>query len=242
LEQSKFDPCLFVGEKVICVVYVDDLIFWIKDTVAINDSAMQLRELGVDLKQEDDAAGFLGVTLERDPETSLLKMKQTGQIKRIIEALGLDDGAKGKFTPSESKPLVKDVNGELAGAFSYSSVVGMLLYLSGHTRPDITFAVNCCARYMFCPKYSHELALKRIGRYLKQTPDRGMVMNPSSDVCKIDAYPDADFAGMFGHENHTDPACTKSWTGFIITLQIVLSFGNPSYRQRRLYQRSKPKS
>jgi len=40
---------------------------------------------------------------------------------------------------------------------------------------------------MFCPKHSHELALN-----LKQTPDRGMVMNPSSDVCKIDAYPDAD--------------------------------------------------
>ncbi len=35
----------------------------------------------------------------------LLKMKQTGLIKRIIEALGLDNGAKGKFTPSESKPL-----------------------------------------------------------------------------------------------------------------------------------------
>jgi hypothetical protein len=131
LEQSKFDPCLFVGEKVICVVYVDDLIFWSKDTVAINDSAMQLRKLGVDLEQEDDAAGFLGVTLERDPETSLLEMKQTGLIKCIIEALGLDDGAKGKFTPSESKPLVKDINGDLAsGAFSYSSVVGMLLYTS----------------------------------------------------------------------------------------------------------------
>ena len=171
LEQSK-DPCLFVGEKVICVVYVDDLIFWSKDTVAINDSAMQLRELGVDLEQEDDAAGFLGVTLERDPETSLLEMKH---------------GAKGKFTPLESKPLVKDINGDLAsGAFSYSSVVGMLLYLSGHTRPNITFAVNCCAHYMFCPKHSHELALKRIGCYLKQTPDRGMVMDPLSDVCKID--------------------------------------------------------
>jgi hypothetical protein len=49
LEQSKFDPCLFVGEKVICVVYVDDLIFWSKDTEAINNYAMQLRELGVDL-------------------------------------------------------------------------------------------------------------------------------------------------------------------------------------------------
>jgi hypothetical protein len=131
----------------------------------------------------------------------------------------LDDGlVKGKYTPSESKPLVKDLNGEAAsGAFSYSSVVGMLLYLSGHTRPDIIFAVNCCAQYMFCPKHLHELALKCIGRYLKQTSDHGMVMNPSSDVCKIDAYPDADFAGMYGHEDCTDPACAKICTGFIIT-------------------------
>jgi len=107
LEQSKFDPCLFVRTKVIFVVYVDDLIFWSKDTLAINDSAMQLRDLGVDLEQEDDTTGFLGVTLERDPETRLLEMKQTGLIKRIIQALGLDDGAKGKFIPSESKPLVQ---------------------------------------------------------------------------------------------------------------------------------------
>jgi hypothetical protein len=42
-------------------------------------------------------------------------------------------------------------------------------------------------------------------------------MNPSSDVCKIDAYPDAYLAGMYGHEEHTDPACAKSQTGFIIT-------------------------
>ena len=72
--------------------------------MTINDSAMQLRELGVDLEQEDDAAGFLGVTLERDSEMGLLEMKQTGLIKRIIKALGLDNGAKRKFTPSESKP------------------------------------------------------------------------------------------------------------------------------------------
>ncbi len=79
-------------------------------------------------QQENDATGFLGVTLEQDPETSLLKMKRTGLIKLNIKALGLDDGAKKKFTPSESKPLVKDVDRDLAsGAFSYSSVAGMLL-------------------------------------------------------------------------------------------------------------------
>jgi hypothetical protein len=128
LEQSKFEPCLFVGTKVICVVYVDDIIFWSKDTEDINSS----RELSVDLEQEDGATGFLGVTLEWDPETGLLETKQTGLIKQVIKALGLDNGlVKGKYTPSESKLLVKNINGEAAsGAFSYNIVVGMLLYLS----------------------------------------------------------------------------------------------------------------
>jgi len=96
---------------------------------------MQLRELGVDLEQEDDAAGFLGVSLDRDGPFGLLEMKQTGLIKRVIEALRLDDGyAKGKHTPAESKPLVKDADGEGAhGGFSHSSIIGMLLYLSSHT-------------------------------------------------------------------------------------------------------------
>jgi len=141
LEQTKFDPCLFIGLEVICVVYVDDLIFWSKDVPLINGVAMQLRELGVDLEQVDDAAGFLGVTLDHDGPSGLLEMKQTGLIKRVIEALGLDDGyAKGKHTPAESKPLVKDADGEGAhGGFSYSSVVGMLLILSGHTQHNIAY-------------------------------------------------------------------------------------------------------
>ena len=42
-------------------------------------------------------------------------------------------------------------------------------------------------------------------------------MNPSSDLCKVDCYPDADFAGMYGHEKPTDPTCAKSRTGFMIT-------------------------
>ena len=47
-------------------------------------------------------------------------------------------------------------------------------------------------------------------------------MKPSGNVCKIDAYPDADFAGMYGHEEHTYPACTKSWTGFIMSCLLAV--------------------
>jgi hypothetical protein len=48
-----------------------------------------------------------------------------------------------------------------------------------------------------------------------------MVMNPSTDICKIDAYPDADFAGMIRHEKPVDPSCVKSYTGFDITFTDV---------------------
>ena len=58
--------------------------------------------------------------------------------------------------------------------------------------PDIAYAVNCAAMYMFCPKYFHELELNIIGRYLRGTRDRGLVLNPSSEL-RIDFYPDTVF-------------------------------------------------
>ncbi len=104
------------------------------------------------------------------------------------------------------------------GDFSYSRVVGMLLYLARHLRPDIAYAVNCAARYMFCPKHLHKFALKQIGQYLKATRNRGLILNPSK-MLKIDCYPDANFAGIYGHKLPTDPSCVKSRTGYMITVK-----------------------
>ena len=82
-----------------CIVYVYDLIFWSCNIAKIDRVAMELCKLGVVLEQEDDAAGYLGVSMEHDSNTGLLKLKQTGLIERVVEALGLDDGyAQGKHT------------------------------------------------------------------------------------------------------------------------------------------------
>ena len=70
---------------------------------------------------------------------------------------------------------------------------------------------------MLCPKHWHETALKCIGRYLKETRDQGLILNPSFDVCKLDYDPDAYFSGMYGREILTDSACVKIRTRFVIT-------------------------
>jgi hypothetical protein len=42
-------------------------------------------------------------------------------------------------------------------------------------------------------------------------------MRPSS-VLQVDCYPDADFAGLYNHEDSQDPHCVRSRTGYVILL------------------------
>ena len=60
MKQSEFDPCLFIGKKVICIQYVDNLLFWARDENNIHELAIKLCEVGMNLGQENDATGFLG--------------------------------------------------------------------------------------------------------------------------------------------------------------------------------------
>ena len=73
-------------------------------------------------------------------------MKQTGLIDQILEAISLDSKlATNKWMLAEAKRLAEDEFGEgPQETFSSSSVVGMLFYLAGHTRPGISYAVSCC--------------------------------------------------------------------------------------------------
>ena len=122
------------------------------------------------IEQEGDVAGFLGERIEQN-KSGLLEMKQEGLTDHGIEELSLDVGTvNGKATPAEVKLIVKDTNGGIANSyFCYSSVVDMMLYYSDQSKSDIVCVVNCAACYVFCSRHSHELALKRIGRYLKAT-------------------------------------------------------------------------
>ena len=149
------------------------------------------------LEEEDDAAGFLGVSITRNPETKDVTFKQLGLTDRINEALGCED-LPGVDTPAD-RVLGKDENGDPANCtFSYASVIGMLWYLYGHSRPDLGFAVSQAAQFAFNPKRSCELALIRIGQYLEVRRKQGMTIKPlDPDNFQVDAYIDSDFMGIY---------------------------------------------
>ena len=73
----------------------------------------------------------------------------------------------------------------------------MLLYLAGNTRPDIAFAVHQAARFSHKPMKVHEDAVKRIVRYLIGTKEEGLSFGSDSKL-NLEAYADADFAGLWG--------------------------------------------
>jgi hypothetical protein len=214
---TDIDPCLFISDKVICLVYVDDTLFYSPKSEYIDEVIANLRKNEMELEVENSVAGFLGVHIERNEMDGSIKLTQKGLAARVVETLQIEDLPR-KHTPAASEALASDTDGEPPdGTYSYASVVGMLQYLQGHSRPDITFAVSQCARYVHQPRRSHEKALERIGQYLKATQDEGLILRPSGEL-NIDCYVDADFAGMWPYEDKQDPSCVKSRTGFVICI------------------------
>ena len=95
----------------------------------------------------------------------------------------------------------------------------MVWYLYGHSRADLGFALSQAARFTHSPCRSHELALIRIGQYLKGTMDKGMILRPAAmDSLFMDCFVDSDFMGLHGKELSSDPVSVKSRAGYLISL------------------------
>ena len=71
------DPCLFISDKVICLVCVDDTLLCAKNHGDTDEVIRQLtEERNMALEVEDDVAGFLGVKIKKNRETGEVTLKQ----------------------------------------------------------------------------------------------------------------------------------------------------------------------
>lgn len=132
-------------------------------------------------------------------------MTQPALIQCILSLLNLDgDNVRMHDTPS-NKVLFKDEDGaQRIHDWNYRSDIGMMMFVATPTRPDIAFSVHQCAKFNSDPKRYHEEAVKRIGRYLRRTFDKGLILHPDGTQ-RLDYFVDANFAGSFCKETSYHP-------------------------------------
>jgi hypothetical protein len=88
----------------------------------------------------------------------------------------------------------------------YRGLVGGLLFLSTHTRPDISFAVSSLSKFLSNPGQRHWIAAKRVLRYLRGTMDVGLFYR-SSGSQKLYGYCDSDWSSDVDDRRSTTGYC-----------------------------------
>ena len=224
-KQGIVDPCVFYKETLILLIYVDDVICFCPEDQPIDDfiESMQRAEpRPFVLEDQGPLKDYLGIEIKEvieskaDKAVRTIHVTQPHLIAKILKTCGLDK----EHTTGRTVPAAPSVRLNKSGKpcdhppFNYRSAIGQLNYLAATTRPEIAFAVHQCARFCSDPKEVHYKAIKRIGRYLHSTQDKGLILRPSDT--NLHCYADADFAGNYAKEDSSDPGSVKSRSGFVV--------------------------
>ncbi len=118
--------------------------------------------------------------------------------QRVYSALSTAE----RRTRSEGEPLDKTT-------YTYTHLIGSLLYLSVCTRPDIAQAVGALSKYMAEPTTLHWQAAKGLMQYVASTREQGILHGTDSNL--VIGYCDADYAG--------DLDTRRSPTAFVFVLR-----------------------
>ena len=223
-KQSKAgDECVFYRGDVIFFVYVDDVCFISPNKESVEKAISDLKKPSLakhkyDIEDRGDISDYLGINFRREKKDGTLHLTQPQLIDQILEEVGIDENVRIKPTPvASTKLLTRDIHlPKFNNAFTYRRVIGQLNYLEKGTRPDIAYAVHQYARFCSDPRKTHADAVLHLCKYLQGTRDKGIIINPSTDL-SLKCYADADFIGNYHkHTAAYDASTAKSRTGFII--------------------------
>ncbi|KAJ9543669.1 hypothetical protein OSB04_023376 [Centaurea solstitialis] len=131
---------------------------------------------------------FLGLQVRQTPQGIFINQsKYTHDILKRFDFTG----PKSASTPMFQ--LDAYLSGNPVDQKNYRAIIGSLLYLTA-SRPEIMFATCVCARFQCNPRESHLGAVKRILKYLKDTPNFGL-WYPKDSGFELTAFTDSDHAG-----------------------------------------------
>ena len=172
------------------------------------------------LANEGSLDKFLGIEIKRIGRQEF-EISQPFLIDWILSLLqlkhnGFETNSHAKLTPAAMQILNKDLMGKTwKQSWKYRSAVGMLSYLQGHTRPDISMPIHQTACFCNDPKFSHEQAITQIWRYILGTRKKGVKYKIDLSN-SLECYVDADFAGGWDQTDPHNASNLMLCTGFVI--------------------------
>ncbi|KAD5318063.1 hypothetical protein E3N88_18009 [Mikania micrantha] len=192
--RGQIDKTLFYREKgkdiILVQVYVDDIIFGSTD----EQMCLEFKEVMIEkfeMSAMSDIKFFLGLQIDQTDDGIFIHQKK--YIQDVLKRFSMLDCKPISMPIQPNHGIEPDIKGELIDATFYHGMIGSLMYLTA-SRPYIVFATSICACYQSKPKVSHLIAVKRILRYVKGTPDTGL-WYPKDDNFSFNAYSDSDYGG-----------------------------------------------
>lgn len=200
LHRSKTDACLYIGNEIKLVIWVDDVL------MMGNEEKMKKLKLEMKKKFNIKDLGVLKTFLGTEIiyEKDCIKLSQQKLIKKILQRFKMGE-CKPTKTPMETNCYLNGVKEDID--VPYREVIGSLNYLAMISRPDIAYATSYLGRFLDKPSNDTWKAAKRILRYIKGTPELTLTFNKNSRE-QIVAYADADWG--------SDKIDRKSTTGTAI--------------------------
>ena len=128
-------------------------------------------QINYEMRMMGELTYFLGLQVNQKEDGIFIC--QSKYVKDLLKKFGMEDSSPAKTPMPTSIKLDEDKKGKRMDIKVYKGMVGSLLYLTS-SRPDIMFATCLCARFQSDPKESHMVAIQRIFRYLKGTPNLGL--------------------------------------------------------------------
>jgi len=146
---------------------------------------------------------FLGLQVEQ--QESGIFIHQTKYVTDILSQFQMEDSTPVGTPIQTNHGIGPYEKGQTVDPFLYRAMIGSLMYLTA-SRPDIMFATCLLSRYQSRPKQSHLVAVKRILRYLKGCPTKGL-WYPNDDKFDLVAFSDADYGGCKTDLKSTSAGC-----------------------------------
>lgn len=170
-----------------------------------------------EMKELGDARRILGMDIRRDRKKGTLFLTQENYIKKVLQRSRMHEtkevstpiGQHFKLSTSQSPTDVSEI--DTMKNKPYANGVGSIMYSMACNRPYLSYAMSVESRFMANPGEPHWEALKWTMRYLKGSPNLGLMFRKQDKMEQpVVGFVDSDYAGNLDTR--------KPLTGFIFTL------------------------